>query len=311
MPSDGWHIHEPCAGSAALTYHLFGAKRSILPYMGSKWRYRRELEKLVRAFGFSGKPDAACLTDVGPWGQAHICLSRERTDVLDSLRGMAQLDARSVYGRILEEGIYSEEDGSELCNAEFTARFLFLQRLAFSGKAVGTKGPRNRQWLSPGFNGTSAYGCLPRWQCTHCEHRFLAEPEELVVCPKECAGRGRQVFGRVKPMIPSLIRAIEALPRRVVRFAEEMPLGPHSLVYIDPPYVGSTPYPNGTMPRYGVIALARSAAEQGAAVIVSEAEAIPELVADGWGTLKLAGRGGDSPFKTTKEEWLTFMPPRR
>jgi len=58
-----------------------------------------------------------------------------------------------------------------------------------------------------------------------------------------------------------------------------LPVG--TWVFIDPPYQGTTGYGHD-LPRSEVVALARRWAEAGAGVMVTEAEAIPELVAEGW-----------------------------
>ena len=50
---------------------------------------------------------------------------------------------------------------------------------------------------------------------------------------------------------------------------------------MDPPYVGTTGYASD-LPRAEVVRIAREWADAGADVYISEAEPIPELVADGW-----------------------------
>jgi hypothetical protein len=169
---------------------------------------------------------------------------------------------------------------------QLAAEYLFLQRLAYSGKAVGI---RDGRWASPGFNTSSAYGL---------------------------AGTDR--FGEVLPMVRGLIRVLRGysslghaavggsqtpapMPTRAVTRA--------TVVYLDPPYAGSTLYPNGVLDRGDATALALAWSDAGATVVVSEATALPELVARGWTPVHLyRGRRDESPFRGKQEEWLTISP---
>ena len=76
------------------------------------------------------------------------------------------------------------------------------------------------------------------------------------------------------------------------------------VVYLDPPYVGATRY-GATCPRADVVALAVEHAALGARVLVSEAEALPELLALGWHALDLRAVTG----RPGKPEWLTCSEP--
>lgn len=84
-------------------------------------------------------------------------------------------------------------------------------------------------------------------------------------------------------------------------------LPPGTVVYIDPPYVGTTQYAN-KLPRADVIALARRWADAGATVCISEAEPIPDLVADGWEVADITGRrkGQRRTFSKQQSEFLTI-----
>lgn len=70
------------------------------------------------------------------------------------------------------------------------------------------------------------------------------------------------------------------------------------VVYLDPPYVGCTPYALDC-PRDEVVRLALDYARLGARVLVSEAVALPELTALGWHVLDITIPG-------KKPEWLTM-----
>lgn len=279
---------ERCCGSAALTFFRLGARRAVVPYQGSKWRVRRPLGKLLDTLGFEGPPARVVLTDPGPWGIAvRVLLDLPRggrAAVADLLDGMAKQDVRELYDSLL--GAAAAPDP-----IQFTAEFLFLQRLAHSGKACGLS--LDGGWRSPGFNRSSAYG-LP----------------------------GTDKFGPIKPMIPALVAVLRGYDKTLLALPADDVLtakAPASLAgedlpgrvveYLDPPYKDSTGYPNGHLGRGNVIDLARAARHRGAAVLVSESTALPELVQEGWTamTLREGASSGDSPFKSKDSEWVTYI----
>lgn len=271
---------EPCSGSAAFTLHLLGATRSILPYQGSKWRFRRGLQERAEALGFRGCPARVVLTDPGPWGRTLgvILEPTSRAALIARLQALADEDARTVFERLQGATTATDDVG-------FASEFLFLQRLSFSGKAVGT---REGCWVSPGFNTSSAYG--------------LAATDR---------------FGKVNPMVPSLIKVLESYHSRLAPVTADVQCIPAAaptaldgptLVYLDPPYIGSTAYPDGQMDRDAVVALAEAWAGLGAAVMISEQHGLPLLF---WQRERLSrGRDDTSPFRGKQQEWLTFTPAR-
>lgn len=104
---------------------------------------------------------------------------------------------------------------------------------------------------------------------------------------------------------------LPALPATILPDAHAADPGPSlppgTVVYIDPPYVGTTQYAN-KLPRADVIALARRWADAGATVCISEAEPIHELVADGWEVADITGRrrGQRRTFSKQQSEYLTI-----
>lgn len=276
-----WTIRELCAGSAALSLHLLEAPSALLPYQGSKWRNRRELELVGRELGFSGRPTDVVLSDPGPWGATWGPLSTPKGVrlVASYLEALVGLDPREVYDQL--QGARCPDD-----QVAYAAQYLYLQRLAFSGKAVGR---RHGHWASAGFSRTCAYGVV-----------------------------GTEDFGQVKPQLPNLIRrlrkladhlaSLEPYPRVVaVQGPAPMPAGEvhrPTLVYLDPPYQGTTTYPDGHLTREGVLELALAWRAAGAAVVASEGEPLP---LPGWTHRRIdKGRDNRSPFKGQQEEWLTF-----
>lgn len=117
--------------------------------------------------------------------------------------------------------------------------------------------------------------------------------------------------------------ALPALPALADRAAKAVPwppilLGPDArevvpnadlegcVVYIDPPYAGTTPYLH-KLARAEVVDLALRWSAAGALVLVSEAVAVEELVALGWYTSEItAGRRGNARTFGSTREWLTM-----
>lgn len=79
------------------------------------------------------------------------------------------------------------------------------------------------------------------------------------------------------------------------------------VVYIDPPYENTTGYSH-RFPRCDWLPIVRRWAEAGALVVVSEAEPIPELMADGWHAVEITGerKGQKRTFSKQQREWLTM-----
>ena len=87
-------------------------------------------------------------------------------------------------------------------------------------------------------------------------------------------------------------------------------LAPGVVVYIDPPYLNTTGYAH-LFPRSEWLPVVRRWKDAGALVVVSEAEPIAELVADGWHTVRIDGerRGQKRTFSKQQAEWLTMSEP--
>jgi hypothetical protein len=112
----------------------------------------------------------------------------------------------------------------------------------------------------------------------------------------------------------ALLDTLAPLPATVVcGRAEDVPTPPDCsrvLVYIDPPYLNTTGYAH-EFDRAAVVAVARRWAEAGAHVVISEAEPIPELVADGWTFADIADAriGQRRTFSRQQREVLTSNRP--
>ena len=109
------------------------------------------------------------------------------------------------------------------------------------------------------------------------------------------------------------IARLQGLPATIAddaRPIEPGTLPPGTVVYADVPYQGTTGYAH-LFPREEWLPVVRRWAEAGAIVCISEAEPIPELVADGWHAVEITGArvGQARTFSKQKCEWLTLNRP--
>lgn len=207
-----------------------------MPYQGSKWAFRHSLTHHAKELGFSGPPSRVVLTDPGPWGRTlKVVLDpRQRRTLARTLHVLSKHDARTLFDHFQGRHIPDTDTAYAIAH-------LFLQRLSFSGKAVGVT------------NGS--------------------EPGRL-------------------------------LTNLCFDFFQVQRVSGPTLVYIDPPYAGTTAYPDGTLTRDEVLQLARAWAAVGASVMISESEPLP---LPGWKSARIrTGKNMTAPFKNKNEEWLTF-----
>lgn len=87
-------------------------------------------------------------------------------------------------------------------------------------------------------------------------------------------------------------------------------LPPGTVVYLDGPYENTTPYAH-LLPRAEQVTLARRWAAAGATVAISEAEPIPELVAEGWYSVDITNQrvGQSRTFSKQQHEHVTLNRP--
>ena len=152
--------------------------------------------------------------------------------------------------------------------------------------------------------------------------QIVASNELINVAWNEAAGRwqntgkGGTTFGgpvgyggdRVPGKLDALPGDLPADIAPDARAIEPGPcLPPGTICYMDPPYVGTTQYANH-LGRADVVAIARRWAAAGATVCISEAEPIPDLVADGWEVADITGRrkGQRRTFSKQQSEYLTI-----
>lgn len=277
-----WALVEGFCGSCALTGYLLGAPDKLVPYQGGKWDLAPDLDALTRQLGFWGQPDEVLLADVNPWGEAVAMVLSNRAELLARLEPYVRFGEHSggLGAQVIFRGLDRQkvpEDRVELC-----AQLLYLQRMSFGGRAIGLEDGR---WSTAGFNKTAGFG--------------RAESD---------------TFGGVRPQGQNLLRTLGQWPQfsQVSFVCGESPSprrfpGRRVLVYLDPPYEGTTGYPGAESSRAVVVALALAWASTGASVIVSEGEAIGELVEAGWRMRQLrAGLPRKADCKNEGEEWVTY-----
>ena len=106
------------------------------------------------------------------------------------------------------------------------------------------------------------------------------------------------------------LTGLPALIHPDARTIDPPTLPPGTVAYMDGPYENTTQYAH-LLPRAEQVALARRWAAAGATVAISEAEPIPELVAEGWHAVRIDGErvGQKRTFSKQQEEWVTMSRP--
>jgi len=117
----------------------------------------------------------------------------------------------------------------------------------------------------------------------------------------------------VRDFVPRRLEVAPTLPATITddaRAVDPPQLPPGVVVYIDPPYLNTTGYAH-TFPRSEWLPIVRRWAEAGALVCVSEAEPIPDLMAEGWHAVEITGerKGQKRTFSKQQREWLTISRP--
>jgi site-specific DNA-adenine methylase len=270
----GWTLVEPCCGTSALTMAVLGGRQQLVPRQGSKWSMRKQLLPMFP----QGRPSRILLSDASPWAVAvQTILTEDRARLLRELYSVVNQGSnnpRDLYERLNGQPVPEDP-------VQMTIQLLWLQRMAFTGKAVRVVDGR---WSSPGLNGTSAFG-------------VAATP----------------LFGEIKPLGPALLRTVQAAPthdcvKGIVGLVEPQELEPEGWIYLDPPYARQTGYGPDDLTRSQVVEMARAWRSKGTRVIVSEAEPIQEL---GWPSrsLELETHQGKKHRRfgsKTRSEYITY-----
>lgn len=262
---------ELCAGLASVSLMLQGGKYARPPVsrLGNKHGYGLAL---LRVMGLRPGQGAErylwCEPDPGCRALLHAYTDREvMQEAARIIRSWKDEEPRALWERLRAEGPIRVGEAREV------ARNVICNRWAFS----------QRPWwpTSPGYGG-------PGSKCGD----FAGRDESI--------GCGKTAERMVEP--PTLPATVTPDARAI----EPAHLPPGTVMYADPPYVGTTGYGND-LPRKDVVNMARRWAEAGARVYISEAEPIGALVAEGWRTVEITSQrvGQRRTFSKQQREWVT------
>lgn len=321
---------ELCAGLASVSLCLQGGQYARPPVsrMGSKAGYARAVLAVLGLRPGQGAgsylwveadPSVARLLDCYPDPE------RLRA-VAEVIRGWVGEDARQLWERLRGERFEGE--------AEEVGRWSWVLARSAHGKTTGFRSQWDsqgtRHWADDAPAADLSALSLIRW------------PEHVRVVQGDAAGADAREMARWLWMVGNSWRGdgqhwkepadsswsatmtADEVARRLDRTGaipwppvavypgpatDPEPVGDLSgcVVYMDPPYVGTTGYAHD-IPREQVVEVARRWSDAGATVCVSEAE---PLGLPGWHEVDITGerRGQARTFARVKSEWLTLNRP--
>lgn len=322
---------ELCAGTAALSVRLQGGKHARPPVsrMGAKTGYA---DCILRIMGLRPGQGAAQYLWCEPDAGVRLLLEAYRNHELalaaaDIIKGWADEEPRALWERLRAEGPVQHIGPREV--ARWT--------LALPGGAW-TAMPPLAMYKGPGCHSSMEKTHL----CTAVAKRFSSlphynatiHPDALQVDPREVARwcwlaghahpHGNDLAAQYKPGAEGrdtwkppprdwLVGRCEDLPTIPATIhpdalqVDPQQLPPGCVVYMDPPYQGTTGYAND-LPRAQVLALAMKWAQAGAAVYISEAA---PLDLPGWHHIDIAGerKGQKRTFSKQQREVITCNVP--
>jgi len=249
----------------------------------------------------------------------------------DIIRGWAGEDPRALWERLRAEGPPRGVEAGEVARWALLGEWAFRRGEPASGPAGETRWA-NGPWRNAAGEvvatrvGLTAEAMSGRWglpalDATVCPDARAVDPREVArwawVQRRSAHAKGDSFHGgndTHKISVDAPAQSMVALPTLPADIAPDaltidpapcLPAG--TIVYIDPPYAGTTKYASD-LPRADVVALARRWADAGATVCLSEQVAIPELVADGWEAIDISDRrvGQRRTFSKQQSEFLTL-----
>ena len=273
------------AGLAAVSLRLQGGAhcRPPISRMGNKAGFSQTILGVLGLHSGQGAaaywwaeadPDVAALLRVYPDPDA-------LREVARIIRGWAGEEPRALWERLRAE---RRARGAATGTAGEVAGWLFLHHGSFQ-----MKGPDAGIGVPEGCDKTENHGAKrPVLSIIHSAIRYTIIDNWPSV--------------RVSPCIPTAAEVSAAIGT------------PGDLsgcvVYMDPPYAGTTGY-TADLPRAEVVMHARDFAALGATVAISEAEAIPDLVRSGWHSVEITGGrvGAKRTFSKQQQEIITMNRP--
>ena len=331
---------ELCAGTAALSLKLHAGQHARPPVsrMGAKTGYAHAILRVLGLRQGQGQADGTrylwCEPDQGVRLMLHAYTDRELAqEAARIIRSWKDEEPRALWERLRAEGPARCPDVVE---AREVARLAFLWRGSFSqkGPSAGIGSPEGKAKTNTfgGFRPTleeleEHLPALPTLPATITDDARKVDPREVARCVLYGAWKGAgtgQGGNPARPIDPffrgpeSRGVTLESVAERIVTPTlpatitdDARNIRPHRLpagtvAYIDPPYQNTTQYAH-LFPREQWLPIVRAWAAAGATVCVSEAEPIPDLVAEGWHAVEITGtrRGQKRTFGGTRE-WLTM-----
>ena len=329
---------ELCAGTAALSLRLAHPRaRPPVSRMGAKTGYA---DVILRCMGLRPGQGAEhylfCEPDDGVRLLLHAYQDRElATAAADIIRGWKDEEPRALWERLRAEGPATcpPVDPREV------ARWHYLMHASFR-RGFPESGYRPS---SDGMPARATFGAERPSLATCADYQWATLPATIAddareVDPREVArwafgtsasyggpkggiwdsflhpeDGGRYGAGRGE--VAQKLSGLPTLPATITDDAREVDppqLPPGVVVYIDPPYKGTTGYAH-LFPRSEWLPVVRRWRDAGALVVVSEAEPIPALMAEGWHAVRIDGerRGQKRTFSKQQAEWLSMSEPPR
>jgi len=337
---------ELCAGTAALSLKLHAGQHARPPVsrMGAKTGYAHAILRVLGLRQGQGQADGTrylwCEPDDGVRLMLHAYTDRELAqEAARIIRGWKDEEPRALWERLRAEGPARcpPVEAREVARVMwFRARTMpqaqargagpgdFLPQVAPSGtRRYSDHAPA--QWLDvlPALPATitddarkvdprevARFALTGQWAFRrgHPESGFnaglLKDREPTATGGNGCKARTCEQEAGLWAQCPELSSATITDDARAIRPAM---LPPGTVAYIDPPYQDTTGYAH-TFPRYEWLPVVRAWAAAGATVCVSEAEPIPDLVADGWHAVEITStrKGQRRTFSKQQAEWLTL-----
>lgn len=307
---------EACAGSAAVTLAVVGGKLPLY-YRGGKRRHARQIAAVLQGLAVEQGAQgfiSYVLNEPGMFGTfwALARCAPFRSQLVAELRTMHEnaqgLSARDVWGLLASAPVPTGA-------TQRVAAWVALQRHSYAGRPVEIAPPDPKRdacdqrefWRTAGFMGAAADKGAQR-------ERALA-----------AGNLGALRWAKNSPTLAGMADAIEALPQALLRpqdggamlttriDARRLHLAlldAPSVVYIDPPYAGTSCGYAAELSRANVLTIAHRAIARGYPVVVSEAEPLPALDCGTVEHRQLAGpTGGGRTASRQQAEWLTIYRP--
>lgn len=324
---------EPFCGSAAVALVLAGGVKARPPiaYMGSKRRFAQDI---LRVLGLQPGQGAAgyLLSDAGPWGAVwNVILQPGGAEAVASeLRLVGTRPGEETpleaWRRAVRLG-WGALDAPEQVALWMTAQGgawhrtpIFEQEGRVVARRIGsetTLTPAPQPDLEERGLGVEGMAhrttAAARWLLAAGWAYRRGQPESSVH-PGITGSTWAAWAGRAKPQ--ELARRVAAVPfaaQAAVAMrcrAEDLPipeaLPDGSVVYLDPPYAGTTGY-GASMSREGVLELARAWALTGATVAISEAVGLAGELGPGWREVDITSHHKNGMnHGEARMEWITM-----